>query len=191
VGTTTVLIGAVSLDEALQTHPDTGLSVLTAGRRPPNPSELLQSHAMSELIRDLRSRFDVVLIDSPPLLPVTDAALLAAQSDGLIMTVRHGKTSRDQVRVALQRVEAVGGNCLGMVINMAPTSGRGYGYGQGGYEPDLARRGRRKKDSGKGTSRTQAPDLAARSSGRRPAAGEVNEAKHGRDTRVASASRHR
>ncbi|HEX3932482.1 MAG TPA: polysaccharide biosynthesis tyrosine autokinase [Nocardioides sp.] len=156
VGTTTVLIGQLSLDQALQKHPDTGLSVLTAGRRPPNPSELLQSRAMQELIRDLRSRFDVVLLDAPPLLPVTDAALLAAQSDGLMMVVRHGKTSRDQVRLGLQRVQAVDGECVGMVINMAPTSGRGYGYGYGygygGYEPDLARRGRRKKSSRGGSS---------------------------------------
>lgn len=154
VGATTVLIGRVTLDEALQKHADTGLTVLTAGRRPPNPSELLQSHAMAQLIRDLRSRFDVVLLDSPPLLPVTDAALLAAQSDGLILAVRHGKTSREQVRIALQRVEAVGGECVGVVINMAPASGRGYGYGYGygpdAYEPDLARRGRRKKAASRG-----------------------------------------
>jgi capsular exopolysaccharide synthesis family protein len=151
VGTTTVLIGQLSLDQALQTHDSTGLTVLTAGRRPPNPSELLQSNAMQELIRELRGRFDVVLIDAPPLLPVTDAALLAAQSDGLMMVVRHGKTSRDQVHMALRRLEAVDAKCVGMVINMAPTSGRGYGYGfgytYGGYEPDVARRGRRKKVS--------------------------------------------
>jgi capsular exopolysaccharide synthesis family protein len=176
VGTTTVLIGQLSLDEALQQLADTGVSVLTAGRRPPNPSELLQSHAMAELIRDLRSRFDVVLLDAPPLLPVTDAALLAAQSDGLIMTVRHGKTSSEQVRVALQRVESVSGECAGVVMNMAPTSGPGYGYG---YEPDLARQGRRKKDTGRrpsgGTPPAGAPPVAARVNG----------------TRAASASRHR
>jgi capsular exopolysaccharide synthesis family protein len=191
VGTTTVLIGAVSLDDALQMQADTGLAVLTAGRRPPNPSELLQSQAMGELIRDLRSRFDVVLIDAPPLLPVTDAALLAAQSDGLIMTVRHGKTTRDQVRVALQRVEAVGGDCVGIVINMAPTSGRGYGYGQGGYEPDLARHGRRKKDSGKGPTRAQAPSAGLRSSGRGSGTREVNGEMPNHDARAAPASRHR
>lgn len=156
VGTTTVLIGQIPLDQALQKHADTGLSVLTAGRRPPNPSELLQSHSMKELIRDLRSRFDVVLLDAPPLLPVTDAALLAAQSDGLIMAVRHSKTSREQVRIALQRVESVDGKGVGIVINMAPTTGRdhgyGYGYGHGGYEPDLARQGRRKREPGKRSS---------------------------------------
>jgi capsular exopolysaccharide synthesis family protein len=166
VGTTTVLIGQISLDEALQKHSDSGLSVLTAGRRPPNPSELLQSHAMEELIRDLRSRFDVVLLDAPPLLPVTDAALLASQSDGLIMVVRHGKTSGEQVRMAMQRVESVAGECAGVVINLAPTTGRGYGYGygygHGGYEPDLARQGRRKRESGKRPS-ASTPSSGARS----------------------------
>jgi capsular exopolysaccharide synthesis family protein len=191
IGATTVLIGQLSLDQALQQYGGTGLTVLAAGRRPPNPSELLQSHAMEELIRDLRSRFDVVLLDAPPLLPVTDAALLAAQSDGLILTVRHGKTSRDQVRIALQRVEAVDGDCVGMVINMAPTSGRGYGYGYGGYEPDLARRGRRKKDSRRRPA--TAHDVAARLSSTISGAVRTNGVAHPEknDTRAASASRHR
>ena len=196
VGTTTVLIGQISLDEALQKHADTGLSVLTAGRRPPNPSELLQSHAMQELIRELRGRFDVVLLDAPPLLPVTDAALLAAQSDGLLMTVRHGKTSREQVRIALQRVEAVAGECAGVVINMAPTTGRGYGYGygyeHGGYEPDLARLGRRKKDSGRrppGGASGSGPRSRSVASPRSDETGADDDRTH--DTRTASASRHR
>jgi capsular exopolysaccharide synthesis family protein len=192
IGATTVLIGQISLDEALQKHRETGLTVLTAGRRPPNPSELLQSHAMGELIRDLRGRFDVVLLDAPPLLPVTDAALLAAQSDGLIMTVRHGKTSRDQVRIALQRVEAVDGECVGMVINMAPTSGRGYGYGYG-YESDMARSGRRKKDSGRRPAAV--PPVAParlRSSTEGPGRG-ISGVVHGEKDapRAASARRHR
>jgi capsular exopolysaccharide synthesis family protein len=131
VGTTSVLIGKVSLADALQTYEGTGLAVLTSGPRPPNPSELLQSHAMEMLIKELRDQFDVVLLDAPPLLPVTDAALLAAQADGLLAVVRHGKTTRDQLRHALERVESVGAKCVGVVINLAPSrkSSRGYGYG--------------------------------------------------------------
>lgn len=149
VGTTAVLVGQVSLQEALQDVPGTGLTVLTSGRRPPNPSELLQSRAMDDLIQQLRQQFDVVLLDSPPLIPVTDAALLAARSDGLIMTVRHGKTHREQLRLALQRIDAVEADCVGMVMNMAPTSGRGYGYagyGGYGYEPPQGRHGRKKSE---------------------------------------------
>jgi capsular exopolysaccharide synthesis family protein len=195
VGTTTVLIGQISLDQALQTHADSGLSVLTAGRRPPNPSELLQSHAMEELIRDLRSRFDVVLLDAPPLLPVTDAALLAAQSDGLLMVVRHGKTGREQVRIAMQRVESVAGETAGVVINMAPTTGRGYGYGygygHGGYEPDLARQGRRKREAGKPLSGST-PSSGTRS-GSSPVAARTDNGSddEGHDARAGSARRHR
>lgn len=137
IGTTSVLIGQVSLSDALQKYDDTGLTVLACGPRPPNPSELLQSHAMERLIADLREEFDVVLLDAPPLLPVTDAALLSAQSDGLLAVVRHGKTSRDQLQHALERVEQVDAKCVGVVINLAPPkkSSRAYGYGYG-YDYD-------------------------------------------------------
>ena len=109
------------------------MAVLTCGPRPPNPSELLQSHAMELLVKDLRSRFDVVILDAPPLLPVTDAALLAARADGMLAIVRHGKTTKDQLQHALERVESVGAKCLGVVINLVPPkrSNRGYGYGYG------------------------------------------------------------
>lgn len=147
VGTTSVLIGQVILDDALQQYADTGLQVLASGPRPPNPSELLQSHAMAELFAALRERFDMVLIDAPPLLPVTDAALLAAQADGLLLVVRHGKTTRDQLAHALERVEQVDAKCVGVVVNLAPTkkSSRGYGYGyQYRYQAsDESRAGRR------------------------------------------------
>ncbi len=143
VGTTSVLIGKVTLDDAVQTYGDTTLTVLPCGPRPPNPSELLQSHSMELMIKELRDRYDIVLLDAPPLLPVTDAALLAAQADGLLAVVRHGKTTRDQLRHALERVESVGAKCVGVVINLAPTkkSGSAYGYGYGytyDYAPKVA-----------------------------------------------------
>ncbi len=136
VGTTSVLIGKVALKDALQPHGDTGLQVLSSGPIPPNPSELLQSNAMEKMLGDLRDNFDVVIIDAPPLLPVTDAALLAAQADGALIVVRHGRTTRDQLRHAIERIESVGAKAVGVVINLAPTKriGRAYGYGYGyGY----------------------------------------------------------
>jgi capsular exopolysaccharide synthesis family protein len=153
VGTTSVLIGKVSLEDALQTYKETGLAVLTSGPRPPNPSELLQSHAMELLVKELREQFDVVLLDAPPLLPVTDAALLAAQADGLLAVVRHGKTTRDQLRHALERVESVGAKCVGIVVNLAPSrkSSRGYGYGYAyayDYAPRNDTKSRRKGQGG-------------------------------------------
>jgi capsular exopolysaccharide synthesis family protein len=140
VGTTSVLIGKVSLREAMQTYGDTGLQVLACGPIPPNPSELLQSKAMETLLAQLRAEFDVVLFDAPPLLPVTDAAILSAQADGALVVVRHGKTTRDQLAHAIERLEAVDARALGIVINMVPARRRGgevYSYT---YQYDYASR---------------------------------------------------
>jgi receptor protein-tyrosine kinase len=136
VGLTTVLVGRVELDEALQESNFEGLKVLAAGRTPPNPAELLKSHAMTHVLSQLKARFDIILIDAPPLLPVTDAALLADQADGAILVVRHGRTTVDDVRAALDRLHAVGEDPVGAILNMTPSKGGGgYGYGYG-YAPD-------------------------------------------------------
>ncbi len=134
VGLTTVLVGRVALDAAMQQAGTPGLDVLTSGALPPNPSEILQTKAMTALVAELRHRYEVVLIDAPPLLPVTDASLLASISDGAILVVRHGSTGREQVRTATDRLQAVGARLLGTVLNMSPArelSRYGYGYGYG------------------------------------------------------------
>ncbi|MDP3968557.1 MAG: polysaccharide biosynthesis tyrosine autokinase [Nocardioides sp.] len=142
VGLTTVLLGRIELDDALQHDPETGLAVLTSGAVPPNPAELLQSHAMADVLKELRRRYDVVIIDAPPLLPVTDAALLTSQSDGALLVVRHGKTTKDQLAHAVERLEGVDAKAVGVVMNMIPVRrGKGgdsyYGYGYGyGYAPE-------------------------------------------------------
>jgi len=144
VGLTTVLLGRLSLAEAIQTHSVPNLSVLTSGTIPPNPSELLQSEAMRDLLAQLREQFDVVLIDAPPLLPVTDAALLTSQSDGALVVVRHGKTTKDQLHHAIDRLGAVDAHAVGVVLNMVPprrSSDSYYGYGYGyGYGPETSQR---------------------------------------------------
>jgi capsular exopolysaccharide synthesis family protein len=141
IGVTSILVGKVKLEDALQHDDSTDLDFLAAGPIPPNPAELLQSNAMAELMARVRSDYDVVLIDAPPLLPVTDAALLARQADGAILVVKHGKITRDQVALSLQRLEQVDARLVGVVINMLPAKGRGgYGYGYGyGYAPDAAK----------------------------------------------------
>lgn len=134
VGLTTVLVGRVALESALQQASTPGLDVLTSGALPPNPSEIIQTSAMSGLVADLREAYDVVLIDAPPLLPVTDASLLASISDGALLVVRHGQTGREAVASAVTRLHAVGGRLLGTVLSMAPVkelSRTGYGYGYG------------------------------------------------------------
>lgn len=141
VGVTTVLLGKVTLDDAIQKHPDSDLDVLASGTIPPNPAELLQSNAMADLLKQIRDRYDMVIIDAPPLLPVTDAALLASQADGALLVVRYGKTTKDQLAQAVGRLHQVDATPIGVVLNMVPNKRRssayGYGYGYGyGYAPE-------------------------------------------------------
>lgn len=157
VGLTTVLVGDLDLEDAVQPGP-AGVSVLTSGALPPNPSELLQSQAMTHVVAELRARFDVIVIDAPPLLPVTDAALLAAHSDGALLVVRYAKTTRDQVQHSVERLSGVDGRLLGVVLNMVPARKGGYGYGYGyGYGPE----GDRPSGVRRPRHRTAAPDLSA------------------------------
>ena len=135
VGTTNVLIGKVSLADALQQYADTGLQVLTCGPIPPNPPSCSSRTPWRPSWLDLRGAFEVIIIDALPLLPVTDAALLAAQADGAVVAVRHGSTTRDQLQHSLEWLEAVDAKALGVVINLAPSrknrTGYAYGYGYG------------------------------------------------------------
>lgn len=134
VGFSTVLSGGATLDEVLQkTHVD-GLSVLTSGPVPPNPSELLGSLAAKKVLSTLRSQFDYVIIDSSPLLAVTDATILAANSDAVLMIARYGQTKREQLTQAVKNLEDVGVQPLGAVFVMTPARGdSSYSYNYYGY----------------------------------------------------------
>lgn len=123
VGFSTVLSGRTSLDEALQETSFPGLTVLTSGTVPPNPSELLGSMAAKKILSDLRARFDYVIVDSSPLLAVTDAAILAANADGVLIMARFGQTKTDQLSQAVGHLEDVGATVLGAVMTMRPTRG--------------------------------------------------------------------
>ena len=124
-----------AVGRAATNQPSRASKMLAAGRTPPNPAELLKSNAMTTVLAQLREMFDVILIDAPPLLPVTDAALLADQADGAIIVVRHGRTTIDEVSGAAERLAGVGAEPVGSILNMTPTKGGGgYGYGYG-YAP--------------------------------------------------------
>lgn len=128
-GLTEVLGGVVDPADALYASADSHLHVLGAGELPPNPSELLQGRAMHEVLTQLRKQASMVIIDSPPLLPVTDAAVLAGQADGAILVARHGKTTASQLRQATTTLEVAGGRLLGVVLTMAPAkSVHSYAY---------------------------------------------------------------
>ncbi|MGE2736469.1 polysaccharide biosynthesis tyrosine autokinase [Mycolicibacterium vaccae] len=132
VGFSTVLSGRATLDDALQETRFPGLTVLTSGAVPPNPSELLGSQAARSVLDDLRSRFDYVILDSTPLLAVTDAAILAANADGVLLMARFGHTKRDQLSHAVESLRSVAAPLLGAVFTMMPTRGTstygGYSY---------------------------------------------------------------
>lgn len=124
VGLTTVLVGKSSLADSIQKHSDTGIDFLGGGPVPPNPTEVLQSNATRDLIHKLRDMYDVVIIDAPPLLPVADAAILARAADGALMVIRHGKTTKEQLHDACQRIDQVDARLYGVVVNMAPRRGQ-------------------------------------------------------------------
>lgn len=129
VGVTDVLTGKAELADVLQPWGALpNLSVLGSGRIPPNPSELLGSQAMKNML-DALAEDAVVLIDAPPLLPVTDAAVLSHVADGAIVVVRTGRTTQEQLGQSLGNLEKVKGRVLGAVLNYVPTSGTdSYSY---------------------------------------------------------------
>ena len=132
-GLTDVLVGQASLTEAVRTTEVPSLSVLPSGQFPPNPSELLGSPAMQNVLHDAQGMFDIVLFDTPPLLAVTDAAVLSTMVDGTILVVRMGSTTRDAVRQAAMRLRNVRARVLGAVLNdMSAKAGSYYG-GYGAY----------------------------------------------------------
>jgi capsular exopolysaccharide synthesis family protein len=143
VGFSTVLTGRASLQEVLQKTRFPGLTVLTSGGIPPNPSELLGSMAAQKVINDLRTSFDYVIIDSSPLLAVTDAAILAAASDGVLIIARFTETKREQLAHAVGNLKNVGAPILGAMFTMMHTRGAesyyyyGY-YGSNSEQPSSA-----------------------------------------------------
>jgi len=120
VGLTTILVGKTEVQDAIQVHEPSGLHFLASGAKPPNPTEILQSRVTHDLIKQLRDEYDMVIIDAPPLLPVADASVLATLADGIILVVKHGQTTRDQLGEAIARLNQVGGRLFGVVVNMIP-----------------------------------------------------------------------
>ncbi|MDO5633341.1 MAG: polysaccharide biosynthesis tyrosine autokinase [Micrococcus sp.] len=132
VGLSEVLMGAAQLDDALAEVGAHGLMVLPSGRRPPNPSELLGSQRMRELVAEL-AETHLVFIDAPPVLPVTDSTLLARSVDGTVLVTRHGKTPKEHLQVAAEMLANVDAVVLGVVVNGVPAAGIGADYYGGGY----------------------------------------------------------
>lgn len=159
-GLTDVLIERATLDDVLQPYGDAGLDVLGAGAIPPNPSELLASPAMTVTLAELAGRYDYVLIDCPPVLPVTDAVVLSTKVDGMLVLVGSTVVRKEQLDATLEALEAVDNTVLGLVLNRVGTSSS-TGTGYYGYYSD---------DQGTGTP-SQGSRLATKRAKRRAAAG--------------------
>lgn len=122
VGLTTILAGDAELDDVLQFWGEDGLAVLLAGEIPPNPSELLSTDQAESVLRQIVNRFDVTIIDSPPLNPVTDASILARLFGGAVLVVGSKKVELRELRRAVERLDMVDAEVLGTVLCMAPTT---------------------------------------------------------------------
>lgn len=116
-----------------------GLSVLTSGVVPPNPAEVIGSQSMKSIIQELSSKFDMVLIDSPPVLPVADTPILASQADGVLLVLRSGSTRNQHARDALHRLRQVGAPILGVVLNDVPGLNHSYYKYYGNDKKELSR----------------------------------------------------
>ncbi|MBY4036020.1 polysaccharide biosynthesis tyrosine autokinase [Rhodococcus fascians] len=129
VGLSTVLAGQATVEEVLQPTKYEGLQAMASGPIPPNPSELLGSEASRALLVELRSRFDYVIVDGAPLLPVTDSAVLTTHADGALLVTRYGHTKSNELARAIGNLETIGAHVLGVVLALTPSKkGDMYSY---------------------------------------------------------------
>lgn len=120
------------------------LHVLTCGAIPPNPSEMLSSKKIRDFIESLREYYDYIFIDAPPIGIVTDAGIISTFTDGCIFVVGAGEADIEMAKVSKERLEKVGANILGVVLNKFESSGAS-GYYNYYYEQEIGKKGRRKK----------------------------------------------
>ena len=134
-GLTDLLTGKPTSVQAIRRWGESTIWLLPSGAAAPNPSELLSSGLMAALLRRERAHFDVIIVDTPPLMPVTDAAVMASLADGTVLVTRAGRTDQDQVRAALTTLQSAGARLLGCVFNdVRPGSGASPYY-YAGYRP--------------------------------------------------------
>ena len=160
VGLSSYLAGVSSLDECMFPHPTiTNLTALTTGPIPPSPADLLSGHRMREGIAELRRRFKFIVIDSPPVMAATDAVILSALTDGVLLVVRSGETPKEAFTRTRDLLLAVKCHILGVVLNAVDSSAPdyyysyryypyayGYGYGEDAGKTSRFRSGSRETD---------------------------------------------
>lgn len=135
-GLSTVLSG-VSSNDLVQRGPVENLSIITAGPLPPNPSELLSSDALPNLLREMRERFDMIIMDAAPVIAVTDTLIASKHVDAVILVAKSADTTYDAIRKSIKLLSDVGANVLGLVINaFDPKKHQYYGQYYGKYYGD-------------------------------------------------------
>jgi succinoglycan biosynthesis transport protein ExoP len=133
-GLSNLLIGEEDYDNLIKPTEVKDLFVLPCGPTPPNPAELLLTKRFEVVLGELQKRFDRIILDSPPIQPVTDAVVLSKRVDGVVLVVRASKTMRDELRRSARMIRDVGGSIVGVIVNELDTRDSYYGgYGYGGY----------------------------------------------------------
>lgn len=133
-GLINVLMRENELDRSIKYTKVEGVFVLVAGPVPPNPSEMLESKRMGEIIDVARGIFDIVILDSPPVLPVTDALITSKYADGTIVVVALEETQKEALKKTVESLENVDANIIGTVVNKANIKRGHYGYGGYSYK---------------------------------------------------------
>lgn len=127
-GLSDIIVNNEDIDNVLNQYND-NLSIITSGKIPPNPSEMIGSKAMKYLIQTLKKSFDYVILDTPPVIAVTDAQILSNIADGVLLVIKAGSTKKQSVTNAISALKKVNANILGMVLNMANITKDSYYYG--------------------------------------------------------------
>lgn len=128
MGIVNVILNHDLFQETVHKDVVTGLDIITSGVIPPNPSELLGSKKFQKLMEEMKGMYDTIILDSPPLLAVTDAQVLTTISDGTIIVAQHGVTKKEEILQAKDLLEKVKGNILGVVLSQIPPEDNGYYY---------------------------------------------------------------
>ena len=140
-GLSEVIVGKAKLEDAIQPYNE-NLHVITSGKIPPNPAEMLSSNVMTNLIKALKEKYDMVILDSAPIQAVTDAQILSTKVDGTVFVVRAERTKTDSVKESKSLLDQVGANIVGTVLH-ASTATKGkyyYYYGEDGHKERRRRR---------------------------------------------------
>ena len=129
VGLSSCISMGTAVADAVQATAIEGLDALTSGVIPPNPSELLGSERMQNILQRAKEEYDYLLIDTPPVLPVTDSLVLGRMVDGLILVIDSGEIKVEMAREVKNQLVHAGANILGVVLNKVRSEHHGYGYG--------------------------------------------------------------